>query len=158
MRPVPSKRLSKQALPLWRWQALFESLFYALAPIGYGVCIYFFSWPQWILYLLIAILAVYAITIIFIVPAIRWRRWRYDVLEHEIDLQHGVFIVTRTLIPMTRVQHVDTEQGPLLRRFKMATVSISTAATVHKIPALTLEVADSLRDRIAELAAVAEDE
>ncbi len=100
----------------------------------------------------------YLIVTVIIIPPIRWKRWRYDVLTDEIDLMHGVFIVKRTLIPMTRVQHVDTEQGPLLRKYKLAVVSISTAATVHRIPSLTIEVADELRDRIAELATVAEDE
>lgn len=28
--------------------------------------------------------------------------------EQEIELQHGVFIIKRTLVPMIRVQHVDT--------------------------------------------------
>ncbi|WP_088102145.1 PH domain-containing protein [Halalkalibacter urbisdiaboli] len=158
MRPIPSKRLSEKALPVWRLQAFFESLFFALIPVAYGVLIYFFSLPFWILWTLIGLYAVYAGLVVFILPGVRWRRWRYDVLDQEIDLQHGVFIVKRTLIPMIRVQHVDTEQGPLLRRYRLAAVSISTAATVHKIPSLTLEVADELRDRIAALAAVAEDE
>lgn len=59
---------------------------------------------------------------------------------------------------MVRVQHVDTDQGPILRRYKMAAVSITTAATTHKIPTLFIEDADSLRDQIAALASVQEDE
>ncbi|WP_100407270.1 PH domain-containing protein [Bacillus solitudinis] len=158
MRSLPSQQISVKALPAWRLQAFFESLLFALLPIGYGVLLYFFSFPYWILWTLIGLYLLLVIMTVFILPSLRWRHWRYDVLEQEIDLQHGVFIVKRTLIPMTRVQHVDTEQGPLLRRYKLAAVSISTAATVHKIPSLTLEIADELRDRIAALASVAEDE
>ncbi|TWI58930.1 PH domain-containing protein [Halalkalibacter nanhaiisediminis] len=158
MRPEPTQSLSPKALPVWRLHAFFESLFVALIPIGYGVFLYFFSIPVWILWVLIACYLVYLILTVVIIPPIRWKRWRYDVLTNEIDLMHGVFVVKRTLIPMTRVQHVDTEQGPLLRKYKLAVVSISTAATVHRIPSLTIEVADELRDRIAELATVAEDE
>ncbi|MFC0559951.1 PH domain-containing protein [Halalkalibacter alkalisediminis] len=158
MRLEPSQPLSKKALPLWRLQAFFESLFVALVPIGYGVLLYFFDFRVWVLWPLITGYLVYIIVTVLIIPPMRWKRWRYDVLADEIDLQRGVFIVKRTIIPMTRVQYVDTEQGPLSKRYQLATVSISTAATVHQIPSLTMEVADELRDRIAELAAVAEDE
>lgn len=42
--------------------------------------------------------------------------------------------------------------------YKLATVSISTAATTHEIPALYEEDATSLRDRISNLAMVDEDD
>ena len=50
-------------------------------------------------------------------PNIRWKIWRYEVREQEIEIQSGLFIVKRTLIPMVRVQHVDTEQGPILKKY-----------------------------------------
>ncbi|WP_332693161.1 PH domain-containing protein [Halalkalibacter lacteus] len=158
MRLEPSQFLSEKALPVWRLRAFVESLFVALVPITYGIIIYFFSVPLWILWILLSGYIIYVVLTVVIIPPLRWKRWRYDVLADEIDLQRGFFIRKRTLIPMSRVQHVDTEQGPLLRRYKLAAVSISTAATVHQIPSLTIEVADELRDRIAELAAVVEDE
>mgnify|MGYP006160374619 CR=1 FL=1 len=54
----------------------------------------------------------------------------------EIDLRHGLFTVRRTLVPIRRVQHVDTESGPLQGMFELATVSFHTAAGSTKIPAL----------------------
>ncbi|HLS67353.1 MAG TPA: PH domain-containing protein, partial [Pseudogracilibacillus sp.] len=63
-----------------------------------------------------------------------------------------------TIIPMIRVQHVDTKQGPILKRYSLATVSISTAATVHEIPALNEAEASVIRDRISVLARVDEDD
>src|SRR5699024_3890336 len=95
---------------------------------------------------------------IYLIPALRYRRWRYEIFEQEIYIQHGILIRTRTLIPMIRVQHVDTEQGPILSRFELTTVSISTAATTHNIPALVEEDASHLRDRISTLARVDEDD
>ena len=64
----------------------------------------------------------------------------------------------RTLIPMVRVQHVDTEQGPILRKYKLANISISSAATTHTIPLLELKDADMLRMKISDLARVAEED
>ena len=73
-------------------------------------------------------------------------------------MQHGVFVIERTLVPMVRVQHVDTTQGPLLRKYQLATIYISTAATRHEIPAIDLQEAEELRHSISALARVAEDD
>ena len=59
---------------------------------------------------------------------------------------------------MVRVQHVDTEQGPILKKYNLANISISSAATVHTIPMLLTEDADELRGKISELARVAEED
>ena len=86
------------------------------------------------------------------IPLVRWRTWRYEVREHEIDLVHGALRVKRTLIPMTRVQHVDSERTVLLDFFDLRSITVHTAAGKHKIPALTERAADDLRDRIGLLA------
>ena len=46
-----------------------------------------------------------------VVPMVRWRTWRYEVRPEELDLLRGVLVVTRTLIPMARVQHVEHRHG-----------------------------------------------
>lgn len=58
---------------------------------------------------------------------------------------------------MIRVQHVETCQGPFLRKYQLASVEVSTAATVHTIPALDIQEADELRRYISKMASV-EDE
>ena len=88
----------------------------------------------------------------FGVAALRWRRWRYEVREDEIDLRHGVLTERRTLVPIRRVQHVDTETGPLQSSFDLATVSFHTAAGRTSVPALTRAEAEGVRRRVAELA------
>lgn len=158
MREEPTQRLSKQSITIWRIQRSLEGIILVLLPIIYGVVLQYLDWPVWILTILIAILVLYCIAFILIWPPIQWRRFRYQVLDQEIDIVQGVLIVRRTLIPMTRIQHVETEQGPILRRYKMASVEIQTAATTHRIPVLPIEEADQLRDQIARLAAVAIDE
>ncbi|WP_317907012.1 PH domain-containing protein, partial [Bacillus subtilis] len=47
---------------------------------------------------------------------------------------------------------------PILRKYNLASVQISTAATTHSIPALDVEEADQLRDSISRLARVTEDD
>ena len=69
-----------------------------------------------------------------VVPDLRWRRWLYEIREDEVDLQRGIVWVSRTLVPLARIQHVDTRQGPLQRRFGLATVVFYTAAGPNQIP------------------------
>jgi len=60
-------------------------------------------------------------------------------------------------VPMLRVQHVDTTQGPLDQALGLATVVVHTAAGTTTIPALTEGDAGRLRDRIAALARTADE-
>jgi uncharacterized protein len=87
-----------------------------------------------------------------VLPLLRWRAWRYEVRDEEIDLLRGAVVVRRTLIPMTRVQHVDTQRTPLSDLFELRSVTVHTAAGSHSIPALRPGDAAAIRDRIALLA------
>jgi membrane protein YdbS with pleckstrin-like domain len=112
----------------------------------------------WIIFSITTILVIVAGLAIFFIPEIRWQHWFYQVDEHEIDLQSGIIIITRTLVPVKRVQHVDTRQGPILRSYGLADVTISTAATTHRIPALDEETADNVRDQISKYARLAKED
>ncbi|MFD1205859.1 MULTISPECIES: PH domain-containing protein [Sporosarcina] len=154
----PANRISKKGLKVWRLYGIIQTAILALLAIGGGIIAYIFEGPWWIYPLEVAAVIIFAYFIIFLFPKVRWMRWRYEVRESEIELQHGLFIVKRTLIPMVRVQHVDTSQGPILRKYGLAEISISTAATIHTIPALIMHEADEMRSRISVLARVAEDD
>jgi membrane protein YdbS with pleckstrin-like domain len=92
-----------------------------------------------------------------VLPTLRWRYWRYEVRDEEIDLLRGALVVTRTLIPMTRVQHVDTGRTVLSDMFELRSVTVHTAAGSHAIPALQPAEAAAIRDRIAVLARAPDD-
>jgi membrane protein YdbS with pleckstrin-like domain len=89
---------------------------------------------------------------ILLIPPLRYRRWRWDLRPDVIDIQHGTFTVRRTLVPLVRVQHVDTKRGVLEQMLDLSTVVVHTAAGSHTIPYLSDLDADELRDRIAALA------
>lgn len=69
----------------------------------------------------------------------------YVIRDQEIELEHGVWIRKRTLIPLRCVQHVDVKQGPLARKYKLASLYIYTAAMAHEIPFLDEQAAEKLR-------------
>jgi uncharacterized protein len=153
----PHKRISERALTVWRITGVIITLFLLLILGGVMTLTVLFDGPVWISVVAIILFLLTAYTAIFLVPHLRWKHWRYEVREQEIEIQRGIFVIKSTLVPMVRVQHVDTEQGPLLRKYNLATVTISTAATAHGIPALDIEEAEEMRHAISRLARVAED-
>jgi uncharacterized protein len=158
MREEPKQRISERALTVWRISGAILSAISWIVFFTFVAVTLIFDWPYWLIMIGFIVVVVDTYVKIFLFPKLRWKRWRYEVHEHEIDIQRGLFIVRRTIIPMVRVQHVDTEQGPLLRKYHLATVSVSTAATTHEIPALDVEEAEKLRDRISVLARVVDED
>ena len=154
----PQRRISEKGLTVWRIAGAIQSIISLIITGGIIALTVIFDWPLWIMAAVIILLIIDVYIVVMLIPALRWKRWRYEVRENEIELQHGVFIVKRTLVPMIRVQHVDTRQGPILRKYQLATVAISTAATVHEIPALEMDEAEELRYFISKLARVADDD
>ncbi|SIS47885.1 PH domain-containing protein [Salimicrobium flavidum] len=158
MRQSPAHHIERSAISAWRWTAIIF-LFIPLILIAGSIASYiYWSWPGWVIALAVVLFLIDLLLSVYLIPVLRWRRWRYEVFEQEIYIQRGILIRRRTIIPMLRVQHVDTKQGPILKRFSLATVTVSTAATTHEIPALSDSEASALRDRISQLARVDEDD
>src|SRR5690625_5155977 len=136
MRQPPKHRIAKDAIKAWKITAsIYMGIMWLLTIAGIILSV-IYKIPLWYgrIAFVICILGTYVF--IFLLPKIRWRRWRYEIFEQEVYIQYGIIIVSKTLVPMIRVQHVDTKQGPILKQFRLASVTISTAATTHIIPAL----------------------
>ncbi len=152
MRAEPAERLDPRAKTLWRITGVLGAL--PLLAIGALVSsslvrVVEVPLPVGVLPILAALVLV--VVLAGVMPGLRWRRWRYEIRAEEVDLQRGIFWVSRTLVPLARIQHVDTQSGPLQRRFGLATVVFYTAAGANQIPELSAPVAAEVRDRIAEL-------
>lgn len=155
MSTEPENRISEKALKVWR---ISGGINVAISWVVVAVAVFLihlFNGPQWVSLLLIIIGFVETYFFVFLFPSLRWQRWRYEVREEEMELQEGIYIRRRTLVPMIRVQHVDTVQGPILRKYQLASVIVNTAATAHVIPALEEHEAEELRHYISNLAKVA---
>lgn len=158
MKADPDKTIDRKAIVAWRTVGGLRSLVFWIAP---AVILLFalagnLSW--WIFYATLAFAVLNTTLAMFIIPPLRWKYWRYTIDEKEIDLKRGFLFITRTLIPIKRVQHVDTRQGPIFRDLGLSSVTISTAATMHEIPALNQEVAEELREVIAKYARLSADD
>lgn len=158
MRQQPKYNIAKEAIKTWRITAsIYMGVLWLFIITGI-ILTFVFDFSYIYSFISIGVGVIASFLFIYAIPKLRYRRWRYEIFEQEIYIQHGILIMTRTIIPMIRVQHVDTKQGPILKMYKLATVSISTAATTHEIPALYEADATRLRDRISNLAMVDEDD
>lgn len=92
--------------------------------------------------------AVAAVAWVAVVPHARHARWRWQLHEEELDLLSGVWRVTRTIVPLTRIQHVAVQRTGWTRLFGIVVVHVHTAAGGTTIPGLEAAQADDLRDRI----------
>ncbi|WP_110114285.1 PH domain-containing protein [Bacillus sp. CGMCC 1.16541] len=156
---APTKLLSKDAVKVWM---ISETIMNGIWFVLLAVLLYLdnrFSWYDWIGWVLIGVTilsVIISIWSIFIRPVLLYKTWRYEVDEEFLRLKSGVIQEKHELIPMTKVQAVSTKQGPLLRKYKLCSISVSTVATSHGIPALPEEVAIELRNQIAQFAKVKE--
>lgn len=154
MRLPPKNTVAKDAIAAWKITvAIYMALVWIIVIAGVIVS-NLLDFPTLYAFVAVATAALVTYVCIFQFPRMRWRRWRYQVFDQEIYIQHGILIMSRTLVPMIRVQHVDTKQGPILKKYQLASVTISTAATTHEIPALSEADASDIRDRISALARV----
>jgi membrane protein YdbS with pleckstrin-like domain len=84
-------------------------------------------------------------------PALAYAAWGWQVREHDLRVERGVLIRRETSIPLGRIQHVDTRQGPLERLFGLSRLQVFTASGAGadaSIPGLDRAIADALRDRL----------
>ena len=156
---APENRLSKDSVKVWIlsrvisyviWIAIFSILLYLD---------YRFSWYEWIGWVLIGITSLIALSgiwSVFIKPFLLYKNWRYDASEDFLQLKSGAFNEEHQLVPMTKIQSVATNQGPILRMYGLFSLTIETMGSTHRIPALPKDVAIELRNRIAHYAKIKE--
>ncbi|MGN7312312.1 PH domain-containing protein [Alkalicoccobacillus gibsonii] len=157
----PDQKISEKAASVWR---ISSAITHAITLLILGIVIFlhhYYEWVEWIgyvVYVVVAIDLLYALYKIVIYPIYMQRTWRYRVDEEYIQMKYGVIDQEHVLVPMVKVLHVSTNQGPILRRYGLSTITIGTTASSHEIPALPNEEAEDLREKIAVLAKVYENE
>ncbi|ADB60704.1 membrane-flanked domain protein [Haloterrigena turkmenica DSM 5511] len=88
-----------------------------------------------------------------------YRVWQYDVQSDALYLERGVLTFVETSVPFVRVQHVDTQFGPIERALGLSSVVVYTAGSRNadvRIPGLTPDRARDLQDTLRKLAVESE--
>lgn len=84
-------------------------------------------------------------------PAWRYTHTAYRVDVHGIEIRRGRLWERTISVPRSRVQHTDVAQGPLERRYGIATLVLYTAGTEHSavsLPGLPHGAALAIRDEL----------
>lgn len=87
-------------------------------------------------------------------PSLGWSRWAWTLRTHDLLVHRGVLVRSTTAVPLARVQHVDTQQGPLEQLFGLVRLTISTASGGGPdvlIPGMDPAQAEALRDQLVQV-------
>lgn len=87
---------------------------------------------------------------LIVMPQWRYRVHRWEVTPTACYAQDGWITQRRRIAPLSRIQTVDTERGPLEQLFRLASVTVTTASAAGPISIKGLDraVARSLVDEL----------
>jgi membrane protein YdbS with pleckstrin-like domain len=95
---------------------------------------------------------------LIVMPRWRYRVHRWELSATAVYAQSGWFSQERRIAPLSRIQTVDTERGPLEQLFKLANVTVTTASAAGpiKIDGLDAAAAAQLVDELTTATAQSE--
>lgn len=135
----PVHRVSAKAPAVWAIGAVVTALVPLLAAVvlaGSGVPVPAWAW---------SVYAVVAAAYVVAMPLVRFRVHRWEATETAVYTQTGWLGRERRIAPMSRVQTVDLEQGPLERLVGLASVTATTASAAGPLRISGLDLAVALR-------------
>lgn len=92
-----------------------------------------------------------ALALIIRIPMRRYSARGYQMSADRLRVVRGVLFRFDTVVPFSRVQHIDVHQGPLERFFGIATLTLHTAGNHNAsvaLPGLGEELARAMREDI----------
>lgn len=130
-------------------------LFAVLMAVIGGVAYVFLGLPRWVT----GGLVVLALVLGLVLAVARYRKWGYEIRDDALYLERGVFTEVRTVVPLVRIQHVDSRRNPIERTVGLASTVVYTAGSRGadvRIPGLKPAIARDLRERLKGLVIAAE--
>ena len=144
--------LDPRIIQLWRLQALIRLLVFWL-PVTLGLAVVGGARLGMAPAVILAgFFLVFQLALGLVWPLLSWRRHRYAIREHDLLVEKGVLFRSTISVPLGRIQHVDTRQGPLERWLGLSSLVVYTAAGLNadaSIPGLEEGDALHLRDQLA---------
>lgn len=90
-----------------------------------------------------------------VVPYFRYNRYRYSINEECIDIKEGYLFTKRNIVPIERVQKLQTAKGPIDQIFHIEKLIVTTAGgdvTINYLEEERAEnIADNLKKRVNEI-------
>jgi len=88
---------------------------------------------------------------LLVVPRLRYALHRWEITDDAVHTLSGWLRLAWRIAPISRVQTVDTDRGPLQRAFGLSSVTVTTASSsgALTIDGLAADDAVALADRLA---------
>jgi len=142
VRPEPTNTLPDGVRAMWLCEDAISVLL--VVAVAFGIAAAVDALMPW----LPLVAAVAGLAHVVLVPRERYRRYRWELHEEDLDLLEGVLSVTRTIVPITRIQHVSVERSGWTNVFNVVRLNVHTAAGKTTIPGLAPTRAGVVRDEI----------
>ncbi|MBC7276818.1 PH domain-containing protein [Nocardioides sp.] len=151
----PAHQVSERAPAYWRTTSAIGAVFWLAFAIGAAVTALLVpsGWWTWLIWLAVALMVLAPVPGLTFVPSVRFRIHRWEVTEIAVHVRHGWLTVVDEIVPLSRVQTVDSTQGPLMRHFGLRTVKVSTASSAGIVEISCLDDALAL-EVVAKLVAI----
>ncbi len=127
------------------------TLFILLPALIVVIITYFFIQIIWILLILLPVAIIYIWGLYIIGRQID--NYKYAQTEKDFIISKGVLFKSVIVIPYGRLQFIDVEQGPFLRKYNLARITFHTASYQSLSPLIGVEEkeAKALRKSLLEL-------
>lgn len=132
----PANRVSPKAKPMWMSAAAIAEVFPLAAVVAWMV----FDHDRRSVQLpVLAVLLVLAFLHVGVSPFWRYRVHRWEVTDAAVYTQTGWFSQERRIAPISRIQTVDAQFGPIERLFGLGTLVVTTASSAGPLHIAGLE-------------------
>ena len=114
----------------------------------------FFQLDNPIIVSLVSLVVAFLVFSIFFFPKREYIHTKYGLINDVFYVQEGIWFKKRTAVAQNRIQHTDVDQGPVARRYDLATLTIHTAGMAEaniKVPGLKHVDAIAMRDHLIHL-------
>ncbi len=138
---------------LWR---TIDAVIWCAVVLGVLGAVWFFAevTRPWVGPVLIVLAVLYAINIT-IMPSWRYRVHRWETTDDAVYALTGWLTYKWQVVPVSRIQSIDTRIGPLQRMLGLATITVITASAEGNVEIEGVSVADAETtvDRLREVTA-----
>ena len=90
--------------------------------------------------------------VIYLYQIAAFKHFSYLMTDYGLYINRGVFWRRKIIVPINRVQHTDVVQGPLERRYNLASLLVHTAGTRNatiRLPGILYQDAEDLRNSLS---------
>lgn len=148
--PLNKKYLPISLLGTWIFGAIMAGIFLVVNLLNSDLIK-----TRWILWAIIGGIILF-FTFISLISVLGFKHKAYAMREHDILYKSGLIFRKTIALPFNRIQHSEINQGPIERRFNLASLSIFTAGGHNSdlaIPGLLNEDAQEIKSFIIQKSA-----